>query len=170
MNKTVLPKLSKTLVPGIMSVYSFFACKATQAPTRSLPNAASNQEINTGSSTPNCLTATNLTTPTSWQNGIGTIFTNNCGSCHPGVQTSNYTTYASVAANIVNIITKIQTGEMPKTGSLAQADNDAIIQWATIGYPETDAGSPTPLPTADCYTTSTPSVSPTITAAPTVAP
>lgn len=120
-------------------MFGLTQCKDPDPSRRSLPSSADVQA--------NCLTGNTALTSTSWQGGIGTIFINNCGSCH-SAQSKNYTLYADVKSNIASIATKIQNGSMPKNQAWKTAtDKDAISAWILAGYPETDSSvvaTPTP--------------------------
>lgn len=87
----------------------------------------------------------------SWDGGVGLIFKNNCGSCHPGSRPTNYTLYANVSGSISAIVSTIDAGSMPPAGyTMTQADKDAIHAWVTAGTPETDTSpkaTATPTPT-----------------------
>lgn len=124
-------------------------CKDPAPSSRALVSSGDVQGTSNGTG---CLTRTALTSATSWNGGIGTIFQNNCTGCHPGVRTSNYITYAGVKGNLNEIATKIQSGEMPKNKTLSQDDKIAIITWMSAGAPETDSGvvaTPAPGSTID---------------------
>lgn len=134
-----------------LAMFSFTHCKDPAPSKRSVSSSADGAV--------NCLTGKTALTSSSWQSGISTIFVNNCGSCHPGTQPSNYTLYANVQANIANIVTKIQSGEMPKNKTLSQPDKEALSAWVMAGYPETDGAvtpsGATPTPNLDPNTGST---------------
>ena len=126
-----------------LAMFGLTQCKDPDPSQRSLPASAD------ASASANCLSGGTALTSSSWQSGIGTIFTSNCGSCHPGSQSSNYTLYANVKANIASIASSIQSGAMPKGKTMTQADKDALSAWVLAGAPETDGGAAVPTASAD---------------------
>lgn len=75
-------------------------------------------------------------TPHSWQSDIGALFKNRCGSCHPGSQSSDYSSYASLKGNIGQAIVRIDKGDMPP-GGLSTSEKNSIHAWVASGLPET---------------------------------
>lgn len=118
----------------------------------------SKRQLTGGSNSSKCLTLSQTSKSknyslagNSWQSNISSLFQNNCGSCHPGTQTTDYTVYANVTGNISNIVNRIKDGTMPPSGALAQADQDAIQAWVTAGTPQADSSSnPGPSSNAGC--------------------
>ena len=95
-----------------------------------------------GTSNANGTTCIDLTAPTSWQGGIGTVFQNNCGSCHPGSRPTDYNSYPGVTAGISVVLMRIDAGTMPVAGPLSAADSSAIHAWVAAGLPEFDSAAP----------------------------
>ena len=127
--------ISHSVVARILYASLFVASCSDQGPGPRVPPTA-------GTSNAGGATCLELTAPTSWQGGIGTVFQNNCGSCHPGSQNTNYTMYADVTANINVILMRIDAGTMPVRGPLAAPDSAAIHAWVTAGMPEVDSATP----------------------------
>ena len=83
----------------------------------------------------------------SWDSGIGTLFTQNCGSCHDGrTQTTHYDTYAGVKANISAEQLRISSGSMPPSAPLSSSDQALINAWVQAGMPQSDSPTPTTTP------------------------
>ena len=140
-------KVNSPQILSLLTAAIIVSCTDTGPAKRALPNGADGNPKTT-----NCLALT----ATSWNSGISSLFQTNCGSCHPGSQTTNYTIYANVTANITKIVADIDSGSMPKGSTLAQGDKDAIHAWVTAGTPESDSTSGT---TSGCQQQPTPTPS-----------
>lgn len=82
------------------------------------------QSTNSTQTSVSC-TATN---PPAYTNDVDKLLNNNCVTCH-----SAFATYAGAAGSASSISAQVNSGNMPKNGSLSQADRDAIVQWAACG-------------------------------------
>lgn len=131
-------------------------CKDPAPSSRSMPSSGDANGTR-------CLTNPLALTNSSWNDGIGKIFLDNCGGCHPGSQQTNYTTYAGVTGNPGNIAAKIQNGTMPPNKTMSATDKSAIAAWVLAGAPEgTATATTTPVPTVDPNSGTYPNSSPSI--------
>lgn len=71
------------------------------------------------------------TSPDHWSTGVSAIIQNNCVGCH-----SNFSTYSGASASASSISSQVNSGSMPKGGTLSAADKAAIVQWASCGAPQ----------------------------------
>ncbi len=86
----------------------------------------------------NCTTTSSvdMLSGISFEGSIKAIIDNNCAiaGCHvSGTGVPNFTNFATIQSNAANIKTATQNKTMPKTGSLTQAEIDAIACWVDDG-------------------------------------
>ena len=86
----------------------------------------------------NCSATSSLRVNTgiSYDASVKSIIQNSCAisGCHVGgTGRQNFTNFATIQANAANIKTLTQNKSMPKTGSLTQAQIDAIACWVDDG-------------------------------------
>lgn len=80
---------------------------------------------NNSNSTPVTCTSAN---PPVYTNNADGILNNNCVSCH-----ANFATYSGAFGSASAIATQVSSGNMPKGGSLSQANRDILVQWGACG-------------------------------------
>ena len=84
---------------------------------------------------------------TSWNGGIGELFVQKCGNCHPGVRPSNYRTYAGVNGNLSSgsqsVQARINDNSMPP-GGLGEELKTTVNDWIKAGAPESDSSGNAP--------------------------
>ena len=93
-----------------------------------------------GGSTSNGGTGTNVDCSTinaKFAADVQPIITSSCAisGCHNGSQAPTLTTYAQIAANASNINSQVQSGAMPKTGTLTTNQKNIIKCWVQSGAP-----------------------------------
>lgn len=66
---------------------------------------------------------------------VAPIISSSCAisGCHNGTQFPTLTTYAQIAANASIINSQVQSGAMPKTGSLTTTQKNQIKCWVQSG-------------------------------------
>ena len=139
----------KSSVFGVLAILSLAACSDTSS-QRQAP-APQNQV--------KCLTSESaaLTSTPNWTNSVGSIFANNCQSCHG----TTYSNYNYVQANSLSIMSRINSGNMPKGRLMASMDKSSLQQWVSAGEPYQDAVAPVPSTNPLPGPSSTPSTVPT---------
>jgi hypothetical protein len=75
--------------------------------------------------TPSCTGAVK-----SYKADVAPIIKTYCSGCHP-----NLLTYAGLSADRNNVSGQIESGNMPRSGSLSTAQKDAVICWISSGAP-----------------------------------
>lgn len=72
-----------------------------------------------------------------FSSSISAIIANNCATsgCHNGSQSPDLSSFNGIQANAAAIKTATANGNMPKNGSLSQAQKDAIACWVNDGAP-----------------------------------
>jgi hypothetical protein len=76
-----------------------------------------------------------LTAAKSWKGGIGTLFAQRCGACHPGTQPTDYKSFEGVKGNIDGEMDRVDDGTMPP-GGMPDAEKAAMRAWVKAGLPE----------------------------------
>jgi len=66
----------------------------------------------------------------SYKTDVAPIINVYCSGCH-----LNFSTYASLSADRNNVSGQIESGNMPRGGSLSTAQKDAVICWISSGAP-----------------------------------
>ena len=66
----------------------------------------------------------------SYKTDVAPIIRANCSGCHP-----NFSTYAGLSADRNNVSSQIESGNMPRGGSLSTTQKDAVICWISSGAP-----------------------------------
>lgn len=66
---------------------------------------------------------------------VAPIISSSCAisGCHNGTQAPTLTTYAQISANASNINAQVQSGTMPKSGTLTTAQKNIIKCWVQSG-------------------------------------
>lgn len=84
-----------------------------------------------------CITSVDVsvTSGVSFQQKVKAIIDGNCATsgCHVGGGREDFTQFSVIQANSADIKTRIQSGNMPKTGSLTQNEIDLIVCWIDDG-------------------------------------
>ena len=66
----------------------------------------------------------------SYKTDVAPLISSYCSGCH-----SNFSTYATLYADRSNVSGQIESGNMPRSGSLSSTQKDAIICWISSGAP-----------------------------------
>jgi hypothetical protein len=66
----------------------------------------------------------------SYKTDVAPIIRTYCAGCH-----SNLSTYASLSADRNNVSGQIESGSMPRGGSLTTTQKDAVLCWISSGAP-----------------------------------
>jgi len=66
-------------------------------------------------------------TTDTWANYAGSFFANTCDSCHQ--HTSEFSSLAAVTAKKSTVTSRISTGNMPTTSTLAASEKSRILAW-----------------------------------------
>jgi cytochrome c5 len=78
------------------------------------------------------------TAQVAWDTGVSQIFQTQCASCHPGSQTTNYSTFNGVKSNFDAVMQRINDNTMPPapSGPLASESRTKLDAWKAAGLLE----------------------------------
>ncbi|MEI6397359.1 MAG: hypothetical protein WCO71_01190 [Pseudomonadota bacterium] len=131
----------KSSIFGVLAILSLAACSDKNS--QQLAPAPQNQNQNQNQNQVNkCLTSGSaaLTSTPNWTNSVGSIFANNCQSCHG----TTYSNYNYVQANSYSIMSRINSGNMPKGHLMPSMDKSTLQQWVSAGEPYQATVTPQP--------------------------